>query len=108
MLAAADHLHLQELVDCLQQYLIENKSNWIEQHFELAYQTSFQSNSLLDLQQFCTNFVVKFPEKVFKSPDFISISEKTLISLIKRDDLQMNEVEVWEHVLKWSLKKILT
>ncbi|PKY55564.1 POZ domain-containing protein [Rhizophagus irregularis] len=33
ILAAADNLHLQELVDYLQKYLIENNSDWIEQHF---------------------------------------------------------------------------
>src|SRR5437868_10250781 len=107
MLAAADHLHLQELVDCLQEYLIENESKWVENYFELTYRTSYQSNSLSDLQEFCTNLMAKFPEKIFKSLDFISLSEKSLISLIKRDDLQMNEVEVWEHVLKWGLEKIL-
>ena len=29
--------------------------------------------------------------------------KKSLISLIKRDDLQMKEIEVWEHVLKWGI-----
>jgi hypothetical protein len=29
-----------------------------------------------------------------------------LVSLIKRDDLQMKEVEVWEHVLNGVLHKI--
>ncbi|GES93605.1 hypothetical protein GLOIN_2v1882540 [Rhizophagus clarus] len=52
-LTAANVLHLQELVDYLQKYLIENKSEWLEQHFG--------------------------------------------------DDLQMKEIEVWEHVLKWGL-----
>ena len=93
VLAAADYLHLQELIDCLQQYLIENNSKWIEQHFEFTYRTSFQSNSLLKLQQFCTNFVVKSPEKIFKSPDFTLLSEKSLISLIKRDNLQIDEAK---------------
>jgi len=44
------------------------------------------------------------PEKIFKSLDFNTLSEKSL-ALIKRDDLQMKEVEVWEHVLKWGLEK---
>ncbi|UZO04992.1 uncharacterized protein OCT59_025353 [Rhizophagus irregularis] len=35
--------------------------------------------------------------------DFTLLSEKSLISLIKMDDLQMKEIEVWEHVLKWGL-----
>ena len=34
---------------------------------------------------------------------FTSLPEKLLISLIKSDDLQMKEVEIWEHVLKWGL-----
>ncbi|GET03655.1 BTB/POZ protein [Rhizophagus clarus] len=90
VLAAADKLCLQEL---LQQYLIENKSELMKQHFELTYQTSFQSNNLLRLQQFCTDLIANSPEKIFKSFDLISLSENSLIQLIKRDDLQMKEIE---------------
>src|SRR5688500_3737678 len=75
----------------------------MEQYFELIYQAGFQSNSLLALQQYCTNFMAKFPEKIFKSLDFTSISEKSLISLIKRDDLKIDEVKIWDYVLKWGL-----
>jgi len=103
VLAAADKLHLQELIDYLQTYLIENNSEWIEQHFEFTQQISSQSNNLLELQEFCTNLIVQSPEKILKSFDFTSLSEKSLISIIKRDDLQMKEIEVWEHVLKWGL-----
>ncbi|GES93521.1 hypothetical protein GLOIN_2v1782772 [Rhizophagus clarus] len=103
ILLAADELLLQEVIDYLQKYLIENKSEWMEQHFELIHRTSFQSNSLLQLQQFCTDFMANSPEKVFKSLDFTSLPEKSLVQLVKRDDLQMKEVEVWDHVLKWGL-----
>ncbi|EXX62527.1 uncharacterized protein OCT59_025433 [Rhizophagus irregularis] len=103
ILIAAEELLLQELVDYLQKYFVENKSEWMEQHFELIHRTSFQSNSLLELQQFCTKFMANSPEKIFKSLDFTSLPEKSLVQLIKRDDLQMEEVDVWEHVLKWGL-----
>ncbi|CAB4414012.1 unnamed protein product [Rhizophagus irregularis] len=53
---------------------------------------NFQSNSLLQLQQFCTDFMVKSPEKIFKSLDFASLPEKSLIQLINRDDLQMKRL----------------
>jgi len=102
-LAAADQLHLQELVNYLQKYLIENKVEWMEQHFGLVYQTSFQSDYLLELQEFCIDCMTKSSQKMFKELDFTSLTEKSLISLIKRDDLQMKEIEVWEHVLKWGL-----
>ncbi|GBC13715.1 BTB/POZ protein [Rhizophagus irregularis DAOM 181602=DAOM 197198] len=69
-------------------------------------QTSFQSNSLLELQRFCIDCMTKHPQKMFKSLNFTSLSEKALVSLIKRDDLQMKEVEIWEHVLKWRLTNV--
>ncbi|GES93550.1 hypothetical protein GLOIN_2v1868421 [Rhizophagus clarus] len=103
VLTAADNLHLQELVYYLQEYLIKNKLEWIEQHLGFIQQISSQSNNLLELQEFCTNLIVQSPEKIFKSFDFTTLSEKSLISVIKRDDLQMRETEVWEHVLKWGL-----
>ncbi|GBB87263.1 hypothetical protein RclHR1_01370022 [Rhizophagus clarus] len=103
VLIAADELLLQELVEFLQKFLIENKTDWMEQHFEFTLRTSFQYNNLLLLQQFCTDLMAKSPEKIFKSMDCISLPEKSLISLIRKDDLQMKEAEVWEHVLKWGL-----
>src|SRR5205823_7667224 len=54
-------------------------------------------------QRFCTNLMAKSPEKIFKSLDFTSLPEKSLVQLIKKDDLKMKEIEVWEHVLKWGL-----
>ncbi|GBB83232.1 hypothetical protein RclHR1_00100036 [Rhizophagus clarus] len=103
VLVAADELCLQELTYYLQKYLIENKSEWMMQNFELAHQTSFQSDNLVGIQQFCTNLMAKSPEKIFNSFDFTSLSEKSLIKLIKSDNLQMKEIEVWEYVLKWGL-----
>ena len=75
-LKAAQELSLQELVGHLQSFLIEYKANWMEQNFILVYQSNDE------------------PEKIFESADFISIPEKSLISLIQNDNLQMSEVRV--------------
>ena len=82
ILEAANEFSLQEFIDYLQSFLIENKSDGIEQNFTLIYQTSFKHDSFLKLQKFCTDLISKEPEKIFNSPDFTSISEKSLISLI--------------------------
>ena len=83
--------------------MIKNKANWVEQNFNLTYQTSFENDSFLELQKFCTELMSKEPEKIFKSLDFSSISEKSLISLIRHDNIQMSKVQVWKYVLKWGL-----
>ncbi|GES83730.1 carbohydrate-binding module family 13 protein [Rhizophagus clarus] len=103
ILVAANELDLQELIPHLQSFLIENKETWIEQNFNLIYQISFENDSFLDLQRLCKELISKQPEKIFNSPDFNSISEKVLISLVQHDKIQMSEVRVWEHVLKWGI-----
>ncbi|GES83725.1 BTB/POZ protein [Rhizophagus clarus] len=103
ILVAANELNLQELIPHLQSFLIENKENWVEQNFNLIYQTSLENDSFLDLQMFCGELISKQPEKIFESPNFISISEKVLISLVHHDKIQMNEVQVWKYVLKWGI-----
>ncbi|GBC06518.1 hypothetical protein RclHR1_00690008 [Rhizophagus clarus] len=103
ILVAARDLNLQELIPHLQTFLIKNETNWMEQNFNLIYQTSFKDDSFLDLQKFCTELISKQPEKIFKSPSFVSISEEALIAIIRSDNLQMNEVQIWEHVLKWGI-----
>ena len=66
ILIAASELSLQELTAYLQSFLIENKTNWIEQNFNLIYQTSFENDSFLELQKFCTELMSKEPEKIFE------------------------------------------
>src|SRR5436190_22653749 len=103
ILIAASELSLQELVTYLQSFLIENKENWMEQNFNLIYQTSFENDSFLILQKYCTDLISKNPDKIFQSLNFSSIPEKLLISLIQNDNLQMSEIQVWEYVLNWGL-----
>ncbi len=105
VLVAAEILEFQEIVNHLQSYLIKNEAKWMEEHFSLVHNAIFQYNGLIELQNNCTDIMSKDPEKVFKSHDFTSLSEKSLISLIKRDDLRMKEIDVWEHVLRWGLEQ---
>ncbi|EXX71345.1 uncharacterized protein OCT59_011303 [Rhizophagus irregularis] len=105
ILIAANELSLQELITHLQSFLIENKKNWMEQNFNLIYKTSFENDSFSKLQNFCTELISNEPEKIFNSIDFISLSEKSLISLIQHDNFQLNVIQIWEHVLKWGIAR---
>ena len=103
ILVAGSELGLQELINYLQSFLIETKSNWMELNFNLIYQTSYENNSFLELQKYCTDLVSEEPDKIFESSNFSSIPENLLISLIQNDNLQMNEIQIWERVIKWGL-----
>ncbi|RIB16435.1 hypothetical protein C2G38_1510491 [Gigaspora rosea] len=98
-----NELILEELAGYLEILLIESYSHWLRLHFPRIYQESFQNNKLLNLQKWCNDIVVKYPNKVFESKDFTSIRENAIVSLIERDDLQMEEVKVWKCILKWGI-----
>ncbi|EXX66578.1 BTB/POZ protein [Rhizophagus irregularis DAOM 181602=DAOM 197198] len=102
VLCAANEFGLKELIVDIQSFLVKTKPDWMESNFNLIYQTSFENDSFLELQKFCTDLTSKEPDKIFKSPNFSSISENLLVSLIQSDNLQMSEIQVWEHVLKWG------
>ncbi|RIB00430.1 hypothetical protein C2G38_2234328 [Gigaspora rosea] len=82
---------LDELAENLQSHLIEKEAHWLCLHFNRIYQKSFQNNKLQDLQNWCNDILVKYPSKIFDSEDFITLQENALVSLISRDDLQMEE-----------------
>src|SRR3984957_19619344 len=103
ILVVANELSLQELIPYLESFLIESKTNWIEQNFDLIYQTCFENNSFLELQKYCAGLISKEPNKIFNSPNFSSIPEKLLVTLIQNNNHQISEIQVWEHVLKWGL-----
>ncbi|RIB00056.1 hypothetical protein C2G38_1358562, partial [Gigaspora rosea] len=84
-------------------YLIESKSSWLRLHFSRVYQKSFQNDKLHEFQKWCNDNIVKYPDKFFDSEDFTSIKENALVSIIKRDDLQMKEANIWKHVIKWGI-----
>ena len=89
----------------------------MEQNFNLIYQTSFENDSFLELQKYCTNLMSKEPIKIFKSLNFSSIPEKLLVSLIQSDNqsytvsiikVQDNNEVLGEHnLIEWTSKDFM-
>ncbi|GBB95929.1 hypothetical protein RclHR1_26490002 [Rhizophagus clarus] len=103
ILGAANELNLQELTTYIQSFLIKNKAKWLEENFDIVYQKSFENITFLELQKFCNDLISEEPVKIFKSPNFTSISEELLLTLIQNDYLEMSEIQIWEQVIKWGI-----
>ena len=108
LLATASELGLRDLITYLQSFLIGKRANWIEQNFNLVYETSFENDSFLLLQKYCTDLISKKPDTIFESLNFSSIPEKLLVTLIQDDNLQMNEIQIGNMCLNGDLLKIRT
>ncbi|RIB27669.1 hypothetical protein C2G38_2325359 [Gigaspora rosea] len=106
LLIAANELEATELVKHLQSQLINDNASWLRLNFYRVYQISLLNKSFEPLQQFCNNILTKHPGIIFNSDDFTTLQESALISLLKIDDLQMEELEIWDKVILWGKAKI--
>ncbi|RHZ66617.1 hypothetical protein Glove_306g82 [Diversispora epigaea] len=105
LMLAANEFELKELSQKLETLLIETKASWLRTHFSLVYHNIFNEQNFKDLENFCNDIIVKYPSLIFDNSDFTSLPESALISLLKRDDLQIEEANIWEYTIKWGIAR---
>ncbi|RHZ51456.1 hypothetical protein Glove_478g74 [Diversispora epigaea] len=104
LVIASNELELDELVEHLQIYLVNNCDSWLRLEFARIYQQS-QVINLEIIQDFYNEIIAKYPKTVFESENFHSVTEDSLISILKQDDLQLEESKIWEYVIEWGKAK---
>ena len=55
------------------------------------------------MKKFYNDIIVKYPNLIFESEDFTSLQETALVSVLKRDDLKLEEIKIWDCVIKWGI-----
>src|SRR5207249_3211675 len=58
---------------------------------------------LVNLQEYCLELICSEPEILFNSDKFIQLSAPLLEIILKCDDLTLDEIEIWENLIKWGL-----
>src|ERR1700761_7851923 len=101
LLIAVDELNIQQLISYIQEFLIEHKAEFLQQNPTGVLETVYQHETFTDLWNFCLEKICKEPKILFNSDKFINLKAPLLELLLKRDDLVMDEIEIWESLLKW-------
>ncbi|KAG9284950.1 hypothetical protein G9A89_009760 [Geosiphon pyriformis] len=101
-LATAGFFHLEDLYDHLQDYLLEGKTDWLREHIIATCRVAGQNVALKKLRRFCKKIKEREPDLIFNSVDFASFEEKSLVRLLQRDDLGMEEIDIWDRLIKWG------
>ncbi|CAB4399538.1 unnamed protein product [Rhizophagus irregularis] len=106
LLVASDELLLEELFDHVQDYLIKNRTTWIQKkNFDLVLNTAFKLMNCRKLQDFCLKFICIDPQPFITSESFLSLDKDILYNLFEREDLQIDEIVLWECLIKWGIKQ---
>ncbi|KAG9287971.1 hypothetical protein G9A89_017566 [Geosiphon pyriformis] len=104
ILIAADELELLELTNHGQEHLIKNESKWLQENAVKTMQTVSRHEPFGKLKENYFQMVGSNPDIIFNSNDFLSLEESVLVSLLQMEDLEMEEVEVWQSLIKWGIR----
>ncbi len=94
-----DELNIQTLISCIQKHLINNNKEFLQYNLIEILQTAYQNELFTDLLGYCLDEI----EMIFNSDKFINLEAPLLEFLLKQDDLDLNEIEIWDGLIKWGL-----
>ena len=101
LLIAIDELNIQQLISYVQEFLIEHQAEFLQQNPSGILETVYQHETFTDLWNFCLEKICKEPKILFNSDNFINLKAPLLELLLKRNDLDIDEIEIWESLLRW-------
>ncbi|CAI2173356.1 13614_t:CDS:2 [Funneliformis geosporum] len=97
---AADELGLIKLIDNIQEYLIENQE-FLRKDPVGTLEFVYQHETLKTQKDCCLKIISSDPKILFASQKFSSLEKPIITMVLQRDDLKMEEIEIWEAVLRW-------
>src|SRR5581483_4158384 len=105
LLIAVDELNIQQLISHIQEFLVEQQTEFLNQNPTGILETVYRHERFTDLWNFCLEKICKEPKILFNSDKFINLKAPLFELLLKRNDLNMDEIEIWESLLKWCLSQ---
>ncbi|GBC03014.1 hypothetical protein RclHR1_04930011 [Rhizophagus clarus] len=103
LLIAVDELNIQTLIPCIRKYLNEHKDEFIYQNPIEIFEIVYQYELFTDLWIYYLEIVCEKPSIIFDSDNFVTLKEPLLELLLKRDDLNLEEIIIWDRLVKWGL-----
>ena len=81
------------------------KFNWIKNNSILVLDTVFKLANCKKLQDYCFELICANPLPLITSNNFPPLDEDILFDLLKRDDLQIEEIVVWDCLIRWGIEQ---
>ncbi|RGB40517.1 BTB/POZ domain-containing protein [Rhizophagus diaphanus] len=104
ILIASDELELLEVYRQLEKRLLENESAWkIPKDFITIFQFR-EDDRFIKLYEVAIGLVCRNAKIIFDSKEFLEMEEEHLIQLLNRDDLKLEEIEIWDYLIKWGIE----
>ncbi|EXX76731.1 BTB/POZ domain-containing protein [Rhizophagus irregularis DAOM 181602=DAOM 197198] len=105
LLVAVDELNIQTLIPCIQDYLINHQHEILQQNpveiLEIVHSVH-QCDTFSRLWDYFLETICDKPDILFNPDNLIKLKEPLLKFLLNRDDLMLDEIVIWDNLIKWS------
>ncbi|CAB4403721.1 unnamed protein product [Rhizophagus irregularis] len=107
LLIAADEINLVELINYIQNHIVKLKKEWSEKDIiKLFNILSCRQEVFNTLYVYFRDIISNNPGRFFNESNlFIELENDAFLSLIQNDDFDMEEIEIWNNLLKWAISK---
>src|SRR6266542_4787939 len=99
-------MNLGELVDHIQKHIKHNQEWFQKNGIELFNTLSCNQGTFKILDDHFEELISINPGRFLNSTNLFSgLENDVLLSLIRNDNFQMKEIEIWDNLLKWAVTK---
>ncbi|CAB4407593.1 unnamed protein product [Rhizophagus irregularis] len=102
---ASNELELHKLKDHVGNFLKKHQRYFFQKHPIDMIDIIFTHDIFADLREFCLKTLCAEPHILLGTDKFKSLSEDVLIQLLKREDLFIREISIWDDILVWGFAK---
>ncbi|RGB39478.1 hypothetical protein C1646_754430 [Rhizophagus diaphanus] len=99
-LVASDELGLDKLIDQIQDDLINNEEFTYKDPVS-TLKVIYQHEPFERLKDYCLEIISEEPMILFSSKNFSSLEKEIIIMVLQRDDLNMEEIDIWDSIIRW-------
>jgi hypothetical protein len=107
LIVAADEINLDELIDFTQKHFITLINQLPEKRIIKLFNELFHYKGIINnLYEYIKELIINDTRRFFDNDNlFLELEEYSLLLLVKNDNFQMEEIKIWDNLLKWAIKK---
>ncbi|CAB4377886.1 unnamed protein product [Rhizophagus irregularis] len=102
IMVASEELKLEQLTKLTEEFIMGNYQQFLQSEPVGVIRVIYYNKSFYNLQEYCLQIISSEPEILFNKDIFIKLPALLLESVLRRDDLNLSEIEIWDNLIKWG------